>query len=73
MILNIMFVLCEVAVCPSLMLNFYLEIMAFSSLVQYTFKIRLKAYEFWQKIGYPNGKSVEYWFQAENELINFKI
>ncbi|MEH2213214.1 DUF2934 domain-containing protein [Nostoc sp.] len=47
--------------------------MAFSSLVQYTFKIRLKAYEFWQKIGYPNGKSVEYWFQAENELINFKI
>ncbi|MBC1224001.1 DUF2934 domain-containing protein [Nostoc sp. UCD120] len=42
------------------MLNFYLEIIAFSSLVQYTFKIRLKAYEIWQKMGYPNGKSVEY-------------
>ncbi|MBC1277881.1 DUF2934 domain-containing protein [Nostoc sp. UCD121] len=60
MIFNVTFVLCKVAICPLLMLNFYLEIIAFSSLVQYTFKIRLKAYEIWQKMGYPNGKSVEY-------------
>ncbi len=31
--------------------------------------IRLKAYEIWQQMGYPNGKSVEHWLQAEKELI----
>lgn len=36
-------------------------------------KIRLKAYEIWQQMGYPNGKSVEHWLQAVKELIDFKI
>ncbi|WP_442937783.1 DUF2934 domain-containing protein [Nostoc sp.] len=33
----------------------------------------MKAYAIWQKMGYPNGKSVEYWLQAEKKLIYFKI
>jgi hypothetical protein len=36
-------------------------------------QIRLKAYGIWQKMGYPNGKPVEHWLQAEKELINLKI
>ncbi|WP_375478550.1 DUF2934 domain-containing protein [uncultured Nostoc sp.] len=36
-------------------------------------KIRLKAYEIWQQMGYPNGKSVEHWLQAEKELIDLKV
>ncbi|MCG6133844.1 MAG: DUF2934 domain-containing protein [Nostoc sp. LLA-1] len=32
-------------------------------------KIRLKAYEIWQQMGYQDGKSVEHWLQAEKELI----
>jgi hypothetical protein len=30
-------------------------------------KIRLKADEIWQRMGYPNGKSVECWLQAQKE------
>lgn len=30
--------------------------------------IRLRAYEIWQKMGYPDGKSLEHWLQAEKEL-----
>ncbi|WP_414543783.1 DUF2934 domain-containing protein [Nostoc sp. CCY0012] len=33
-------------------------------------KIRLKAYEIWQQMGYQEGKSVEYWLQAEKALID---
>ncbi|MGB3755370.1 MAG: DUF2934 domain-containing protein [Rivularia sp. (in: cyanobacteria)] len=32
-------------------------------------KIRLKAYQIWQQMGCPNGKSLECWLQAEKELI----
>jgi Protein of unknown function (DUF2934) len=35
-------------------------------------KICLRAYEIWQQTGYPDGKSVEHWLQAENELIELK-
>ncbi|OUL30553.1 hypothetical protein BV378_03445 [Nostoc sp. RF31YmG] len=35
-------------------------------------KIRLKAYEIWQKSGYSDGNSVEHWLQAEKELIELK-
>lgn len=31
-------------------------------------KIRMKAYEIWQRMGYPNGKAIEHWLQAEKEL-----
>ncbi|MDJ0619762.1 MAG: DUF2934 domain-containing protein [Calothrix sp. MO_192.B10] len=31
--------------------------------------IRLKAYEIWQRNGYPDGKSLEHWLQAEQELM----
>ena len=33
-------------------------------------KIRLRAYEIWQKMDCPHGKSVENWLQAEKELID---
>ncbi|OKH28272.1 hypothetical protein NIES2101_43690 [Calothrix sp. HK-06] len=33
-------------------------------------QIRLRAYEIWEKMGNPDGKSTEHWFQAETELIN---
>ena len=32
-------------------------------------KIRLKADQIWQQMGCPNHKSVEYWLQAEKELM----
>ncbi len=32
-------------------------------------EIRLKAYEIWQKMGYPDDKSIECWLQAEKELM----
>lgn len=34
-------------------------------------KIRLRAYEIWQNMGYPDGKSLENWLQAERELRSF--
>lgn len=33
-------------------------------------RIRLRAYEIWQQMGYPDGKSTEHWLQAETELSN---
>lgn len=32
-------------------------------------KIRIKAYQIWQQMGCPNGQSLEYWLQAEKELM----
>ncbi len=31
-------------------------------------RVRERAYEIWQNAGCPEGKSVEYWLQAEGEI-----
>ena len=31
-------------------------------------RVRERAYEIWQNAGRPEGKSVEYWLQAEGEI-----
>jgi len=31
--------------------------------------IRMKAYFIWQSMGYPDGKALEHWLQAEQELL----
>jgi hypothetical protein len=33
-------------------------------------QISLRAYEIWEQMGYPDGKSEENWLQPEKELIN---
>lgn len=33
-------------------------------------QIRLRAYEIWQKMGCPDGKSVEHWLQAEKDYLS---
>ncbi|MBD2201222.1 DUF2934 domain-containing protein [Calothrix sp. FACHB-1219] len=35
-------------------------------------QIRRLAYTIWEKTGYPEGKSVEHWLQAEKELTALK-
>ncbi|MBD2353950.1 DUF2934 domain-containing protein [Tolypothrix sp. FACHB-123] len=35
-------------------------------------QIRWRAYTIWQQTGYLEGKSIEYWLQAEKELTELK-